>query len=100
MASLKSLLEKQSTRLAQTEMELDAARRALQERKLIERAKSALMARMGLSEDEAFRALQKASMDNHRRLVDIAEATLSLCRPRPAGLAPSARRMNCHGCPH
>ncbi|WP_243736915.1 ANTAR domain-containing response regulator [Cupriavidus sp. L7L] len=78
MASLKSLLEKQSTRLAQTEMELDAARRALQERKLIERAKRALMARMGLSEDEAFRALQKASMDNNRRLVDIAEATLSL----------------------
>lgn len=78
VASLKSLLEKQSTRLAQTEIELDAARRALQERKLIERAKSALMARMGFSEDEAFRALQKASMDNNRRLVDIAEATLSL----------------------
>ncbi|WP_243736889.1 ANTAR domain-containing protein [Cupriavidus sp. L7L] len=29
-----------------------------------ERDKSALMARIGLSEDEAFRALQKASMDN------------------------------------
>ncbi len=45
---------------------------------MIERAKNALMARMGLSEDAAFNALQKASMGNNRRLADIAEATLSL----------------------
>ncbi|MFP3755850.1 Nitrate regulatory protein [compost metagenome] len=78
VTSLERLLRQQSARLAQTEVELDAARRALKERKVIERAKNALMARMGLSEDAAFRALQKASMDNNRRLADIAEATLSL----------------------
>lgn len=78
MSSLVDLLQAQSARLASMESELEAARRALHERKLIERAKGALMARMGLSEEAAFRALQKASMDHNRRLVDVAEATLAL----------------------
>jgi len=78
VASLKGLLQKQAARLTRTEVELDAARRALKERKVIERAKTALMARTGMSEDEAFRTLQKAAMDNNRRLADVAEATLAL----------------------
>jgi hypothetical protein len=67
-----------SQRLASMEMELEAARRALHERKIIERAKGVLMARMGLSEEAAFRALQKTAMDQNRRLLDVAEATLAL----------------------
>ncbi len=78
VASLKALLESQSERLASMEAELDTARRALHERKIIERAKGALMSRLGLTEEAAFRALQKASMDHNRRLLDVAEATLSL----------------------
>jgi hypothetical protein len=77
-ASLAELLKTQSTRLASMEAELEATRRALNERKVIERAKGALMSRLGLSEEAAFRMLQKASMDHNRRLVDVAEATLSL----------------------
>ncbi|HET6786564.1 MAG TPA: ANTAR domain-containing protein, partial [Aquabacterium sp.] len=77
-AALVELLQQQSTRLASMEVELDAARRALHERKVIERAKGALMSRLGLTEEAAFRALQKASMDHNRRLLDVAEATLSL----------------------
>ena len=60
------------------EVELQAARRTLQDRKVIERAKGVLMARMNLSEEAAFRTLQKASMDHNRRLVDVAEAALAL----------------------
>jgi AmiR/NasT family two-component response regulator len=60
------------------EAELEAARRALHERKIIERAKGVLMSRMGLSEEAAFRALQKTAMDQNRRLLDVAEATLAL----------------------
>jgi hypothetical protein len=78
IAALQALLQAQSARLASMETELDAAKRALNERKLIERAKGALMSRMGLSEEAAFRALQKASMDHNRRLVDVAEAMLAL----------------------
>ena len=47
-------------------------------RKIIERAKGVLMARLGMTEDVAFRALQKTSMDQNRRLLEVAEATLAL----------------------
>jgi hypothetical protein len=76
--ALVDLLQTQSARLASMEVELDAARRALHERKVIERAKGALMSRLGMTEEAAFRALQKASMDHNRRLLDVAEATLAL----------------------
>jgi hypothetical protein len=78
VSSLADLLQTQTARLASMELELDAARRALHERKVIERAKGALMSRLGLTEEAAFRSLQKASMDHNRRLLDVAEATLSL----------------------
>lgn len=78
VSALTELLQAQSARLANMEVELDAARRALHERKIIERAKGALMSRLGLTEEAAFRALQKAAMDHNRRLLDVAEATLAL----------------------
>jgi hypothetical protein len=78
VSTLVDLLQTQSARLSSMELELDAARRALHERKVIERAKGALMSRLGLTEEAAFRSLQKASMDHNRRLLDVAEATLSL----------------------
>lgn len=51
-------------------------RRALEDRKIIERAKGALMAKLGLTEDEAFRRLRRAAMDRRRPLVEIARALL------------------------
>lgn len=78
VSSLVELLQTQSARLASMEAELDTARRALHERKIIERAKGALMSRLGLTEEAAFRALQKSAMDHNRRLLDVAEATLAL----------------------
>lgn len=76
--SLLQMVQSQSSRLAGMEAELDAARRALHDRKVIERAKGVLMSRLRMSEEVAFRALQKTSMDQNRRLVDVAEATLAL----------------------
>lgn len=78
MASLTYMLQAQSSRLAAMEVELHAAKRALHERKLIERAKSALMMRHNLSEEAAFSMLQKTSMDQGRRIIEVAEAALSL----------------------
>lgn len=77
-AALMALLQEQASRLARMEAELDNARRTLHERKVIERAKGVLMSRLGMTEEAAFRALQKTSMDQNRRLLDVAEATLSL----------------------
>lgn len=76
--ALVDLLQTQSARMVSMEAELEAARRTLNERKVIERAKGMLMARLGMNEEVAFRVLQKTSMDQNRRLLDVAEATLSL----------------------
>ena len=52
-------------------------RRTLEERKVVERAKGALMARLGLAEAEAFRRLRRAAMDSRRPMVEIARAVLT-----------------------
>ncbi len=78
LASLQDLLQKQSAKLAQTEQELQKAKQTINERKVIERAKGALMSRLGMSEDAAYRALQKTAMDHNKRLLDVAETTLAL----------------------
>ncbi len=52
-------------------------RQALETRKLVERAKGILMRRLHLTEEEAFRRLQKRSQDENRKLRDVAEAVIT-----------------------
>ena len=62
-------------------------RQTLEGRKVIERAKGTLMARLGLTEDEAFRRLRRAAMDSRKPMVEIAKALLaseSVTRAVPA----------------
>jgi len=56
--------------------ENETLRRSLEGRKLIERAKGILMQRLGLSEPEAFRKIQKTAMDSRRPMTEIAQALL------------------------
>ena len=49
-------------------------REALEARKVIERAKGILMRRLNLTEEEAFRRLQKQSQDSNRKLAQVADA--------------------------
>jgi two-component system, response regulator PdtaR len=49
---------------------------ALETRKLVDRAKGILMDKQGLSEAEAFRKIQKMSMDNRKPMKDVAEAII------------------------
>ena len=49
-------------------------RDALEARKVVEKAKGILMRRLGLTEEEAFKRLQKQSQDTNRRLAEVAEA--------------------------
>jgi len=58
------------------EKELGDTRTALETRKLVDRAKGALMDRHGLKEDEAFRRIQKLSMDSRKSMREVAEAIL------------------------
>ena len=49
---------------------------ALETRKLVDRAKGILMDKQGLTEAEAFRKIQKMSMDNRKAMKEVAEAII------------------------
>lgn len=57
--------------------ELDTAKAALSDRKIIERAKGILMEQRALSEEDAYKALRKLAMDQNKRLVDVAEGLIT-----------------------
>jgi AmiR/NasT family two-component response regulator len=59
------------------EAEVTGLRERLEARKLIERAKGALMTAHGLSEPEAFRWIQRAAMDNRTSMRAVAELVLT-----------------------
>jgi AmiR/NasT family two-component response regulator len=52
-------------------------RQALEDRKLIERAKGILMRKAGLDEQAAFRRLQKLSSSRNQKLIDVARMILA-----------------------
>jgi response regulator NasT len=58
------------------EQELGDTREALETRKLVERAKGVLMDAQGLKETEAFRKIQKLSMNSRKSMREVAEAIL------------------------
>lgn len=60
--------------------ELSAAKTALSERKIIERAKGILMQTRGMSEEEAYAALRKTAMNEKKRIVDIASSLVTADR--------------------
>ena len=69
------------------ESEVDRAQQALEERKVVERAKGLLMTGLGLSEQDAFRRLQLAARERNLRLADVARRIVeqrTLLEPKPA----------------
>ncbi len=63
--------------LRQMRTELSETRRALEERKVIDRAKGLLMKAKSISEEEAYALLRKAAMNQNRRVADVAEALVT-----------------------
>jgi response regulator NasT len=61
--------------------EAGTLRDALEAREIIERAKRILMARLGLSEGEAFRRIRRLSMNSRKPLKQVAEAILMAALP-------------------
>lgn len=57
--------------------ELDATRAALEQRKIIDRAKGVLMRARGLSEDEAYALMRRAAMEKGRKIADVAAAIVT-----------------------
>lgn len=52
-------------------------KQALEDRKIIERAKGILMKKAGLDEHDAFRRLQKLASDKNKKLIEIAHTILT-----------------------
>lgn len=58
--------------LLQARGEAAELRQALEDRKLIERAKGAVSRRVGLSEDEAYRRMRRLASDHNKKMVEVA----------------------------
>jgi response regulator NasT len=61
----------------QMRTELATTKRALEERKVIDRAKGLLMKAKGIDEGAAYNLLRRAAMDQGRKVIDVAEALVS-----------------------
>jgi AmiR/NasT family two-component response regulator len=74
------------------EAEVSKAQQALEDRKLVERAKGLLMSALQLSEQDAFRRLQKTARERNLRLVEVARRIVeqqSVLEPKPKSPARS-----------
>ncbi len=60
--------------------ELDRTKQALEERKIVERAKGILMKARGLDEEQAYDAIRKAAMNENRRIGDVAQSLVTASR--------------------
>ena len=76
--SILGMVQEQAQRLQAMSDELETVRTALNERKVIERAKGLLMATRKLSEDDAYKMLRQTAMSQNRRLLDVAESVLAM----------------------
>jgi len=62
---------------AKLESELERARSALEDRKIIDRAKGILMKAKNLSEENAYALLRKSAMNESKRIADVAQAVIT-----------------------
>ena len=58
--------------------ELEKTKSTLEERKIIEKAKGIVLAQRQCNEDEAYKVLRQLSMDNNKRIINIAEQIVSI----------------------
>lgn len=57
--------------------ELDRTKQALEDRKIIDKAKGILMKNRGIPEEEAYALLRKAAMNESRRVADVAQSLIT-----------------------
>ena len=60
--------------------ELDRTKLALEERKVVDRAKAILIRAKGLTETEAYELLRTTAMNEHRRLGEVAQSVVTAAR--------------------
>jgi response regulator NasT len=74
------------------EAEVDRAQQALEDRKVVERAKGLLMTALNLSEQDAFRRLQLTARERNLRLADVAGRIVE----QQSLLEPKRKRQSAH----
>src|SRR6201986_3926763 len=62
---------------ARLQSELDRTKTALEERKVIDRAKGILMKAKSLSEEQAYALLRKTAMNESRKIADVAQSVVT-----------------------
>jgi response regulator NasT len=62
---------------ARLQAELDQARSALEERKLVDRAKGLVMKLKGLSEEEAYALMRRTAMNEKKKMAEIAQSIIT-----------------------
>jgi hypothetical protein len=72
------LVRQQARQLEQMSGQLASLQDTLEERKVIDKAKSVLMNHHNMSEEQAWQRLRKMAMDKNQRMVDIARALLTV----------------------
>jgi len=60
--------------------ELDRTRQALEDRKVIDKAKGILMKSRGITEEEAYALLRKTAMNESRRVADVARSLVTAAK--------------------
>jgi response regulator NasT len=63
---------------ARLQRELEEARSAIEDRKLIDRAKGILMAAKNLSEEDAYALMRRTAMNANKRIAEIAQAVITM----------------------
>lgn len=76
--SVFELVQHQAQRLQQMQDELDAARQALEERKLQQKAKALLIKHRQMTEDEAHRLLRQMAMDQGKKITEVAKNLIDM----------------------
>jgi response regulator NasT len=77
---VRSILELTISRfnaLARLQRELDEAKSALADRKVIDKAKGILMKRKQLGEEQAYGLLRQSAMNQNRKVVDVAQSIIT-----------------------
>ncbi|MFK3707113.1 nitrate regulatory protein NasR [Klebsiella sp. NPDC088457] len=72
------LVRQQAFELQQLSGQLASLKDTLEERTLIDKAKSVLMTHQGMQEEQAWQTLRKMAMDKNQRMVEIARALLTV----------------------
>ena len=62
---------------ARLQSELEQTKTALEERKVIDRAKGIVMKAKDLSEDAAYALLRKTAMNEHKKIVEVAQSVIT-----------------------